>query len=53
MFVPGHTWVGQVSVARCTPRASRPGFDTWLLGLRFDDEQSAEEIEQFRQWEAA
>jgi cellulose synthase (UDP-forming) len=53
MFIPGHTWVGRVSVARCTARASRPGFDTWLLGLRFDHEQPAGEIEQFRQWEAA
>jgi hypothetical protein len=41
MFAPGHTSRGQVVVARSEERRSRPGFDTWILGLRFDREQAA------------
>ena len=32
---PEREWHGSVTVARCEPRRSRTGFDTWLLGLRF------------------
>ncbi len=32
---PERAWRGHVVVARCEPRPSRPGFDTWLLGLKF------------------
>jgi hypothetical protein len=53
MFVPGHQWHGAVSVARCVARPSREGFDTWILGLRFEREQSPADIENFRQWDAA
>ena len=47
MFAPGRRWAGQVSVARCVARPSRAGFDTWLLGLHFESEQTAAEIDSF------
>jgi hypothetical protein len=53
MFVPTGAWHGQVSVARVEARPSRPGFDTWVLGLRFEREQPAAEIDRFRRWDAA
>jgi cellulose synthase (UDP-forming) len=53
MFAPAHTWRGQVSVARSEPRPSRPGFDTWILGLRFHSGQVVRDIERFRRWDAA
>jgi cellulose synthase (UDP-forming) len=53
MFAPGHSWRGDVRVARSEPRPSRPGFDTWILGLRFEREQVAEDIERFRRSDAA
>jgi hypothetical protein len=34
-----------VVVARCEPRPSRPGFDTWLLGLRFRGVEAAADAE--------
>ena len=36
MAVPGRTLRRTATVARCIHRPSRPGFDTWLLGLRLD-----------------
>jgi cellulose synthase (UDP-forming) len=53
MFVPGHAWHGTVSVARCVARPSRAGFDTWMLGLHFEEQQDEAAIESFRQWDAA
>jgi len=53
MFVPGHAWHGTVSVARCLARPSRSGFDTWILGLHFEQQQDEAAIEGFRQWDAA
>jgi hypothetical protein len=53
MFAPGNTWRGQVTVARVEDRPSREGFDTWILGLRFEHEPVRKEIEQFRRWDAA
>ena len=53
MCVPGRTLQREVSVARCVHRPSRSGFDTWLLGLHFQQPQEVAEIEAFRQLEAA
>lgn len=53
IFAPGQPWRGEVTVARSEARPSRPGFDTWILGLRFEREQGAGEIERFRRWDAA
>jgi cellulose synthase (UDP-forming) len=53
MRVPTRTWQGTLDVARCEARPSRAGFDTWLLGLRFEAAQPAAEINFFRQWDAA
>lgn len=53
MFVPGRAWRGQVMVTRSEARRSRPGFDTWILGLRFEREQVADVIDRFRRWDAA
>jgi cellulose synthase (UDP-forming) len=38
MFTPARTWQGTASVARSEARTSRAGFDTWILGLRFERE---------------
>ena len=53
MSVPGRSWEGSASVVRCTHRPARRGFDTWLLGLRFDEAQSAADVEAFQAWDAA
>jgi hypothetical protein len=53
MFAPGHTWRGEVVVARVEARVSRPGFDTWICGSRFEREQRDEDIERFQRWDAA
>jgi cellulose synthase (UDP-forming) len=53
MFVPGHTWRGTVVVARSEARPSRVGFDTWLLGLRFEQPQTERDIEPFTLADAA
>jgi cellulose synthase (UDP-forming) len=53
MFIPGRTWRGRVVVARAEARPSRAGFDTWLLGLRFEEAQAEHEIEPFRLADAA
>lgn len=53
LFVPGRTLRCEVSVARCVPRRSRQGFDTWILGLHFEAIQDAAEIAAIRQLEAA
>ena len=53
MFVPGHTWNGEATVARCAAKPSRAGFDTWILGVRFDAAQGAADVESFRRWDAA
>ncbi len=53
LFAPGHQWRGAVSVARCLHRRSRDGFDTWLLGLRFERAEEAAPIDHFRRWDAA
>lgn len=53
MFVPGRAWHGTVTVARVEARPSRPGFDTWILGLRFATEQQNADLEYFRQADAA
>jgi hypothetical protein len=53
MYVPARTWRGTAVVARSEARPSRPGFDTWILGLRFEREQSAADVEPFRKWDAA
>jgi len=53
MFAPGNTWCDQVTVVRVEERRSREGFDTWILGLRFEHSPVEEELEQFRRWDAA
>jgi len=53
MYIPEKEWRGTATVVRVEPRPSRAGFDTWVLGLRFEKEQSATDVEQFRRWDAA
>jgi len=53
LCAPARTWRGRVSVARSEVRRSRPGFDTWLLGLQFQHGQVVEDIDRFRRWDAA
>jgi cellulose synthase (UDP-forming) len=53
MFVPGRTLHCQASVARCVARRSRPGFDTWILGLHFEAIEDAAEMAAIRELEAA
>ena len=53
MLVPGHSWRGDVSVVRSTPRPSRNGFDVWLLGLQFEQKQTERDIAPFRMDTAA
>ena len=53
MSVPGHSWSGEVSVVRSTPRPSRHGFDVWLLGLQFEQKQTERDLEPFRMDTAA
>ena len=53
MAVPNHSWHGGASVARVEARPSRAGFDTWIVGLRFEQEQPAENVDPFRRWDAA
>jgi hypothetical protein len=53
MYVPGRTVQREVTVARCRHRPSRFGFDTWILGMRFQSAPDAAAIEAFRHWEAA
>lgn len=53
MFTPGRAWHGTVSVARCESRPSRPRFETWQLGLKFEREQDLSVIEIIREWDAA
>lgn len=53
MQVPGHEWQGTASVARTIHRPSRGGFDTWTLGLRFEDAMVADGAAPFQTREAA
>jgi hypothetical protein len=53
MMTPIRTWSGAASVVRSDPRPSRRGFETWLLGLKFETEQRSSEIRPFRRWDAA
>jgi cellulose synthase (UDP-forming) len=53
MVVPGHEWQGTASVARTETRVSRKGFDTWILGLRFERQQAEGDVDPFRRWDAA
>lgn len=53
MTVPGHSWSGDVSVARAQARPSRNGFDIWLLGLQFEHTQQERDIAPFRMDTAA
>ena len=53
LFMPGRVLQCEVSVARCRPRPSRRGFDTWVLGLEFESMRDAAELEAIRELEAA
>ena len=53
MFIPEREWRRTATVVRVDARPSRPGFDTWILGLRFEQEQSVDDVNQFRRWDAA
>lgn len=53
LITPGREWSGTVTVARSIPRPARHGFDTWMLGLRFEQGQTVEQIDDFRRWDAA
>jgi hypothetical protein len=50
---PGRAWRGAAVVARAEHRPSRPGFDTWLLGLRFERPQDQHDVEIFSRSDAA
>ena len=53
VFAPGQEWHGTVSVARCLARPSRDGFDTWHIGVRFEEAGVMPAVEEFQRWEAA
>jgi hypothetical protein len=50
---PDRAWRGPASVARCDLRPSRQGFDTWLVGLKFDVAPDRADIETFSRVDAA
>lgn len=50
---PGRPWQGRLEVARCVARRSRPGFDTWILGLRFEGGRMPAEVLSFAERDAA
>jgi hypothetical protein len=53
MCDPGGSCVVPMSVARSVFRRSREGLDTWILGLSFDRQPSAEERDRFGLSDAA
>jgi hypothetical protein len=50
---PDRTWRGRATVARVEHQPSRPGFDTWMLGLKFEQPQSQDDVEIFSRSDAA
>jgi cellulose synthase (UDP-forming) len=50
---PGRAWRGAAVVVRAEHRPSRPGFDTWLIGLRFERPQDQHDVEIFSRSNAA
>ena len=53
MVAPDRTWTADATVARVDLRPSDMGFDTWIMGLRFDREARIEDVESFRRSDAA
>ena len=53
MVAPDRTWTADATVARVDLRASDMGFDTWIMGLRFDREARIEDVESFQRSDAA
>jgi hypothetical protein len=53
MVAPERTWTADATVARADLRASDMGFDTWIMGLRFDREARLEDVESFQRSDAA
>ena len=53
MVAPDRTWTTDATVARTDLRASDMGFDTWIMGLRFDREARIEDVEYFQRSDAA
>jgi cellulose synthase (UDP-forming) len=50
---PDRQWRGRATVTRSDHRPSRAGFDTWLLGLKFEQRQDQEDVEIFSRSDAA
>jgi hypothetical protein len=48
---PRREWRGAATVVRAEAQPSRPGFETWRLGLRFESENAA--AESLAAWDAA
>ena len=53
MVAPEREWTVDATVARADLRASALGFDTWIMGLRFDREARTEDVESFQRSDAA
>ena len=53
MIAPDRSWTADATVARAELRASAMGFDTWIMGLRFDREARTEDVEYFQRSDAA
>jgi cellulose synthase (UDP-forming) len=50
---PGRRWRGQAAVVRSELRPSRPGFDSWLVGLQFERPQDQRDVDLFSRSDAA
>jgi len=53
MVAPDRVWTTEATVARIEMRPSGEGFDTWMMGLRFDREADTEDVDWFRRSDAA
>jgi hypothetical protein len=53
MVAPDRTWTADATVVRVDLRRAGKGFDTWITGLRFDQEARDEDVESFRRSDAA
>lgn len=53
ILAPHQRWRGRLSVARCVAQPAGAGFEAWIWGLRFETAKDQDDIERFRQWNAA
>ena len=53
VMAPGRSWETTATVVRCAARPSRTGFDTWVLGMRFERQRELAAIAEFQESDAA